>query len=165
MPFSNFLDDHVVRIAGWRRLFRAVVVSAVVLCAQSGDWARVRALTPGTEVEVKRFSAHGKVTAAVESATEEAIVLRRDAAVETYERTDIKRLRLVSTEKTTSGRITGTAILGGLGVVGVAVSDTQSGGSGAGRFLALPVYAGIGYLIGWAADGPKKITLYKGRKP
>ena len=161
MALSTFLDSHVIRIAGWRRMFRAVLISTVVLCAQSGDWAQVKALAPGAQVDVKRFSAAGEVRGTVESATDDSLVVQADAGTLTFDRPDVKRLRLRSDQNSKRGRITGAAIMGGLGAIGAAVSD----GSAAGRASTIPIFAGIGYLIGWAADGPKRITLYKGEKP
>ena len=164
MSFSKLVDGHVVRIAGWRRMFRALMLSAVCLFAQSGDWAQVQALTSGAQVEVKRFSG-GPVHGLVESASEDGLVVQGDGGSVALDRADVKRVRLRSEEKTNSGRIAGTVILGTLGIAGAAISDKQQGGSGVGRVLSVPFAAGIGYLIGWAADGPKKITLYKGTKP
>ncbi|MEZ5361589.1 MAG: hypothetical protein R2748_04400 [Bryobacterales bacterium] len=57
-------------------MFRAVMLSAMALCAQSGDWAQVQALVPGAQVDVKRFSAGGEVRGAVESVSEDAVVVR-----------------------------------------------------------------------------------------
>lgn len=112
---------------------------------------------------MKRFSG-GKLLAVVESATEDGLVVQRDSAVETFDRADVKRVRLVSDEKTTSGRITGMAILGTMGGMCTATCDGKPGGSGAGRVPILPTYLDFGYRIGWAADGPKKITLHRARR-
>jgi len=154
--------DNVVRVAAWRRWFRAVMVSTVVLCAQSGDWAQVQALAPGAQVEVKQFSVGGVVRGTIESVSDEALVIQRKTVGMTVDRADVQRVRLCSAEKSKSGRITGAAILGGLSVPAAAISD---GASPWGRVAIVPAYAGIGYLIGWAFDGPKRITIYKAERP
>ena len=155
---SAAVYSNVIQVAGWRRMFRAVILSAMALCAQSGDWAQVRALVPGSQVEVKRFSGGGEVRGVVESASDEALVVQRKSDSVTVDRTDVRRVRLRSNEKTKSGRITGVAILGGLGVIGSSISDTGSAGS---RAAGMAISGGIGYLIGWAADGPKRIVIYR----
>ena len=152
------VQGHVVRIAGWRRMFRAVMLSAVALCAQSGNWAQVRALAPGSQVEVKRFSGGGEVRGVVENVSDAAVVVQRESDSVTVDRSDVRRVRLRSNEKTKSGRITGVVILGGLGVLGSSISDTGSAGS---RAAGMAISGGIGYLIGWAVDGPKRIVIYK----
>jgi hypothetical protein len=159
--FSAALYGNVVQIAGWRRMFRAAMLSAVALCAQSGDWAQVRALAPGTQVEVKRFSGGGEVRGTVESVSDDAVIVRGRKGMATVDRADVRRLRLTSDQKTKSGRITGTAILGGIALSCVMVCD----GSAAGKAGVAGIYAGLGYLIGWAVDGPKRIVLYKAEKP
>ena len=160
MTISAVVSAHVVRIAGWRRMFRAVMLSAMALCAQSGDWAQVQALVPGAEVDVKRFSG-GLVRGTVESASADALVIRGPKDTVTVDRADARRVRLRSEEKTKSGRIAGATILGGLFVPAAIMAD----GSPAGRALLVPIYAGVGYLIGWAFDGRKTITIYRAKKP
>lgn len=165
MSWTAVVYGNVVRIACWRRWFRAVMLSAVALSAQSGDWAQVQALAPGAHVEVKRFSGGGQVNGVVESVSGERLVVARKSDSVAMDRVDVRRLRLRSNEKSKRGRITGTAILGGLGVMSAMVSDKARDGSGLGRAATVPISGGIGYLIGWAADGPKRITLYEARKP
>ena len=165
MTFSTVFSAHVIRIAGWRRMFRAVTLSAMALCAQSGDWARVQALVPGSQVDVKRFSGGGEVRGTVESVSEKGLAVRTGAATVSFDRSEVRRVRLRSNEKSKRGRIAGTAILGTLGLSAVAVSDRKPGGRGIGRLAPALVYGGIGYLIGWAADGPKRITIFRAPKP
>jgi hypothetical protein len=159
MTFSTAVSAHVVRIAGWRRMFRAVMLSAMALCAQSGDWAQVQALVPGAQVDVKRFSG-GLVRGTVESASADALIVRGPKDTVTVDRADARRVRLQSNEKTKNGRIAGAAILGTLGVPIAMVSD-----GGGGRVAGPPIMAGFGYLIGWAFDSPKRITIYRADKP
>lgn len=160
MGWSAVVSAHAVRIAGWRRMFRAVMLSAMALCAQSGDWAQVQALGPGAQIDVKRFSGGGLVRGVVTRVSEDAIVVQRESDTLTVGRAEVRRVRLRSKEKSKTGRITGAAILGGLSVPMAVITD--GGGS---RAAIIPVNAGLGYLIGWAFDGHKRITLYKAPKP
>ena len=166
MTVSAAVSAHVVRIAGWRRMFRAVMLSAMALCAQSGDWAQVQALAPGAQVDVKRYSG-GLVRGTVESASTDQIVIRTQSDTVTVDRVDARRLRVWSDQKTETRRIAGTAVGGTLGMLFGSVSDGKSGdglSSGA-RAATLGVAAGVGYLIGWAKERPKRITIFRAPKP
>ncbi|MBI1355082.1 MAG: hypothetical protein GC160_12105 [Acidobacteria bacterium] len=161
MSLQAIVEGHVVRIAGWRRMFRAVMLSAIALCAQTGDWALAEALPPGAQVDVKRFSGGGLVRGEVASVSSDGVVVQRKSDTVTVDRADVQRLRLRSQEKSTAGRVTGMAILGGLAVPAAMVGD----GGGAERAAVIPVSAGLGYLIGWAFESRKSITLYEAPKP
>jgi len=165
LSWSRAAYGHIVKVAGWRRWFRAVVASTVVLCAQTGDWTQVQTLAPGSRVEVKQFSDRGEVRGTLQSASDETLVIEREAATVTVNRADVRRVRFRSDEKSKSGRITGAAIMGVLGIGAASISDSTANGSGWGRVGIVPIYAGIGYLIGWAVDGPKRITVYKAKRP
>jgi len=158
---ENLLYRSVVRVSGWRRLFRLLMFSTAVLCAQSGEWAHVQALVPGAQVEVKRFSGGGEVRGEVESVSGDTLVVHRKKDSVTVDRADIRLIRLRSDQKSKSGRTTGAVILGGLGVLVASISD---GGSGGERAAVVGVWAGLGYLIGWAIDGHKRIVIYKAKK-
>ena len=147
-------------------MFRVVMLSAMALCAQSGDWAQVQALAPGAQVDVKRFSG-GMVQGTVESASADALVVRGRKDTVHVVRADVRRVRLWSKERTKSGRIIGTAVGGSLAMLYTGLSDGRSGaglGSGA-RARAVGIGAGLGYLIGWAKDGPNRTTIFRAPKP
>ena len=165
MSWKTIASDHIVRIAGWRRMFRATLLSCVVLCAQSGDWAQVQALTPGSRLDVKRRSGGGELHGVLERASQDALVLQNDSGAVTVDKADVRRVRLRTEKKSKSGRLAGAAVGGAFGALSAGMSDKQQGGSGAGRAIAIPVFAGIGYLIGWGADGPKHTTIYDAQKP
>ena len=151
----------VVCPAWWRHLLRVSVLSAVALCAQSGDWAQVQALAPGAQVEVKRFSDGRLLRGEVESVSGDAlVVLSRDQTV-SLDRGDLRRLRLRSKGRSDSGRIAGAVALGGLGILSAGVSDGSAGGKAAG----VGILVGLGYLIGWAFDAPERVTIYEAPKP
>ena len=163
MTLTNLLFEHVVRIAGWRRMFRTVLLSAAALFAQSGDWAQVQALAPGSTVEVKRLSRGGELRGAVESVSADALVLRRDAASVTVDRADVRRLRLRLEERTKAGRILGAAGFGlALGIPASRVSDEPSVG---GSVLVAGICTGIGYLVGRGLDRHKRMTVYEAERP
>lgn len=143
MGLSAAISGHVVRIAGWRRMFRAVMLSAVALCAQSGDWAQVQALAPGTRVEVKRVSG-GKVHGTLASVSGDDLVVTRDAQEFAVARTDVRRVWLRSEKRSKRGRITGAIVGGAITAPCVLVCD----GSGGARFGVFAVYTGLGYLVG-----------------
>ena len=155
------LYNSVVRVAGWRRLFRAVIFSTVALCAQSGDWAQVQALAPGAQVEVKRFSEGRILRGAVESVSADALVVQSKNDIVTVNRDEVRRVHLRSKGKTTSGRVTGVAVLGGLAILSAGISDGSAGGKAAG----VGILAGLGYLVGWAIDGHKRVEVYEAPKP
>ena len=142
-------------------MLRAAMLSAVVLCAQSGDWAQVRALPTGARVDVQRIAEKGKVRGVVEHVSGDELIVCGEAGSVRLSRADVRRVRLYTREKRTRGRATGVAILGGLGLVSTVMSDTKTGGSGKGRLLQFPVLAGAGYLIGWGADRPKRTLVYR----
>jgi hypothetical protein len=141
-------------------MFRAVMLSAMALCAQSGDWAQVQALAPGAQVEVKRFSGGGEVRGTLASASGEGLVVTWGKQDVTVARADVRRVRLRSEKRGKAGRITGAIVGGALGAPCALICDTSAGG----RAAVIPVYAGLGYLIGWATDRHKRIVIYKARK-
>jgi hypothetical protein len=159
---ENLIHRHVLRVSGWRRLFRLVMFSAVGLCAQSGEWAQVQALVPGAQVEVRRFSGGGEVRGTVERVSGDALVVQRKQDSVTVARADVRRVRLRSEERSKNGRIAGAVILGGLALISAGISDGASAG---GTAATVGIFGGLGYLIGWAFDGPKRIVIYKAQKP
>jgi hypothetical protein len=159
---ENLIHRHVLRVSGWRRLFRLVMFSVVGLCAQSGEWAQVQALVPGAQVEVRRFSEGGEVRGTVESVSADSLVVQRKQDTVSVDRGDVRRVRLRLKEKTKTGRILGTVLLGALGVIGAHITDEISAGE---RAATVGIFGGLGYLLGWAADGHKRVVIYKARKP
>lgn len=151
----------VVCPAWWRRLLRVSLLSAVALCAQSGDWAQVQALAPGARIEVKRFSAGPVLRGTVESVSADALAVQSRDQTVSLDRSEVRRVRIRSKGRTKSGRITGAVALGGLGILGVVVADGSAGGKAAG----VGIFAGLGYLIGWAFDAPMRVTVYEAPKP
>ncbi len=162
MTCTSVISDHVVRIAGWRRMFRTVLLSASALLAQSGDWAQVQALAPGSTVEVKRLSRGGELRGTVESVSADKLVLRRDADSVAVDRADVRRLRLRTFERTKTGRIIGATV--GL-VLGIPASRVIDGSSVGGSVLVAGAYSGIGYLVGRGFDRQKRIAVYKAERP
>jgi hypothetical protein len=47
-------------------------------------------------------------------------------------------------------------------VIGAHITDEISAGE---RAATVGIFGGLGYLLGWAADGPKRIVIYEVRKP
>jgi hypothetical protein len=90
------------------------------------------------------------------------LVVQRKQDTVSVDRGDVRRVRLRLKEKTKTGRILGTVLLGALGVIGAHITDEISAGE---RAATVGIFGGLGYLLGWAADGPKRIVIYEVRKP
>lgn len=143
------------------RLLCSILISTAAVHAQSSDWGQVRALPPGAQVSVIRFSGTGEIRGQVQSVSEEVLTVQQKSDVTTIDRAEVRRVRLITKEKSKTGRVTGAVILGSLGVLGAIGSD----GNAASRAAGIGGFAGIGYLIGWAFDGRKRIIVYEADKP
>ncbi|MDA0204846.1 MAG: hypothetical protein O2795_05800 [Acidobacteria bacterium] len=81
------------------------LVSPLALFAQAAAWVPVQGLSPGDRIEVKLFSRGGRMRGTVEQVTEDALVVRHKRGVATFDRTDVRRVRIDSGQKSKFAQI------------------------------------------------------------
>lgn len=136
-------------------------VSPLALLAQPAAWAPVQGLSPGERIEVKLFSRGGRLSGTVERVTDDTLVVRHKRGVATFNRDDVRRVRIDSGRKSRFGQVLATSLM-----TGIAVSDsTPRWNRGADAAFA----AGTGFLLGWGLDGMiddyRRRTIYEGQPP
>ena len=137
------------------------LAASPALFSQSAAWAPVEGLGLGERVEVKLFSRGGRIRGTVEQVTGETLVVRRKRGVATFDRADVKRVRIDPGRKSKFGQILGPTVLGAV----AASTATPRWNRGADVAYAV----GSGYLLGWGLDGMvneyRRGTIYEGRRP
>ena len=134
--------------------------SPLGLFAQAAAWAPVQGLGPGERIEVKLFSRGGRMNGTVEQVTDETLVVRHKKGVATFDRPDVRRVRIDSGKKSKFGQILAPTLTGAFGL------NTETPRWNRGADVAYMV--GSGYLMGWGLDGIvdsyRRRTIYEGQK-
>ena len=134
--------------------------SPLGLFAQAATWAPVQGLGPGERIEVKLFSRGGRMNGNVEQVTDETLVVRHKKGVATFDRPDVRRVRIDSGKKSKFGQITGIAIMAAISVN----ADVPRWN----RVADVAFATGSGFLTGWGIDGMvdsyRRRTIYEGQK-
>ena len=117
---------------------------------------RVEALPLGATVEANQFKIQ-VVLGQHDSDSGEQLVISNKKRSLMIDRSNVRRVWLRADESGLNGLTTGVVVLGGLGVFSAATTD---GGAEA-KVASVGMLAGIGHLVGWAIDGPKRILVYE----
>ena len=137
------------------------LVSPLGLFAQAPAWAPVQGLGLGERIEVKLFSKAGRMRGTVEQVTDETLVVRHKKGVATFDRADVRRVRIDSGKKSKFGQILGVSIMAAMAVN----ADVPRWNRGADIAFA----TGSGFLTGWGIDGLvddyRRKTIYEGQRP
>jgi hypothetical protein len=137
------------------------VAAPLGLLAQAAAWAPVQGLALGERIEVKLFSRGGRMNGTVEQVTDETLVVRHKKGVATFNRADVRRVRIDSGKKSRFGQITGIAIMA---AVSLNVDHPRWN-----RVADVAFATGSGFLAGWGIDGMvddyRRKTIYEGQRP
>ena len=152
--------------AAWCILLSAHLTAADVSKAEqkSEQWQRVESVTPGTQIQVKRFD-KTKVKGRFVSAGDSALTVTAEGGELRIARTDIRQVRV----RRASGRLKGGAIGAAIGaaggiVVAIALGGALTDGDGVSSEAAAALGAlgaGIGFGIGLIPPG--YVEVYKAR--
>ena len=138
-----------------------LLVSSQALFAQSAAWTPVRDLGLGERVEVKLFSRGGRVSGTVERVTDDTLVVQHKRGVATFNRADVRRVRIDSGRRSKFAQILATSVMAG---VALSVSTPRWN-----RGADVAFATGTGYLFGWGLDGMiddyRRRTIYEGQPP
>jgi hypothetical protein len=137
------------------------LVSPLALFAQSAAWTPVQGLGLGERVEVKLFSRGGRLSGTVERVTDDTLVVRHKRGVATFNRADVRRVRIDSGRKSKFAQIIATSVMAAIAVN----TSTPRWNRGADVAFA----TGSGFLLGWGLDGMiddyRRRTIYEGQPP
>jgi hypothetical protein len=137
------------------------LVSPLAVFAQAAAWAPVQGLGPGERVEIKLFIRGGSLRGTVEQVTDETLVVRHKRGVATFNRADVRRVRIDSGRKSKFAQILATSVMAGLALS----TSTPRWNRGADVAFA----TGTGFLFGWGLDGMiddyRRKTIYEGQQP
>lgn len=137
------------------------LVSPLALLAQSAVWAPVQRLSPGERIQISLFSRGGSLRGTVEQVTDDTLVVRHKRGVATFNRADVRRVRIDSGHKSRFAQIVATSVMAGI------ASSQSTPRWNRGADLAFAV--GSGFLLGWGLDGMiddyRRKTIYEGQPP
>jgi hypothetical protein len=137
------------------------LASPLALFAQAAAWAPVRGLGPGERVEISLFSRRGQLRGTVEQVTDETLVVRHKRGVATFNRADVRRVRIDSGRQSRFGQIIATTVMAGF-----ALSTSTPRWN---RVADVAFASGSGFLLGWGLDGMiddyRRRTIYEGQRP
>jgi hypothetical protein len=137
------------------------LVSPLALLAQSAAWVPVQGLGPGERIEINLFTRRGSLHGTVERVTDDTLVVRHKRGVATFNRADVRRVRIDSGRKSKFGQILATSVLAGIALN----TSTPKWNRGADVAFA----AGTGFLLGWGLDGMindyRRKTIFEGQPP
>lgn len=137
------------------------LVSPLALFSQPAAWEPVQGLGLGERVEVRLFSRGGRTLGTVERVTEDMLVVRHKRGVATFDRADVRRVRIDSGRKSKFGQIIASSVMTGFALS----TSTPRWNRGADVAFA----SGTGFLLGWGLDGMiddyRRRTIYEGQRP
>lgn len=147
------------------RAIAAIAVLSLFHVQAASDWAGVRALAPGSAVEVRREDKQN-FRGTLTSVSESQLILATTSGAQTFGRSTIRQVKVKSNSGRARNALIGAAIAGGAVAVGMSFICASCWGErddwGANVALGTAAAAGGGALIGWLIPGYK--TVYKAPK-